>query len=95
MISMDHTSPIRPASTLRLERRSTGRVVIFGFTLDALNDCLRGGFGARTPFTLIWRDFEIARESLATPIEGADGPSSYYDAILTILQDHDVAVVLR
>ncbi|MEV7805373.1 barstar family protein [Microbispora sp. NPDC088329] len=67
----------------------------FGCNLDALDDCLCGGFGARTPFTLIWQDSQVARKSLATPIEGADEPSTYYDVILFIFQDHDVAVVLR
>lgn len=33
----------------------------FGWNLDALVDCLRGGFGAETPFTLIWRSFGNAR----------------------------------
>ncbi|MBD3146737.1 barstar family protein [Microbispora camponoti] len=63
--------------------------------LDALDDCLCGGFGARTPFTLIWQDSQIARGSLATSIEGMDEPFTYYDVILSIFQDRDVAVVLR
>ncbi|MFG1827795.1 barstar family protein [Microbispora bryophytorum] len=67
----------------------------FGCNLDALDDCLCGGFGARTPFTLIWQDSQIARGSLATSIEGMDEPFTYYDVILSIFQDRDVAVVLR
>lgn len=67
----------------------------FGCNLDALNDCLRGRFGAQTPFTLIWHELQVARESLVTPFDGPDEPSTYYDVILSILQDHDVAVVLR
>jgi RNAse (barnase) inhibitor barstar len=32
----------------------------FGWNLDALNDCLRGRWGAATPFRLIWPDSEAA-----------------------------------
>ncbi|WP_430779784.1 barstar family protein [Actinoplanes sp. G11-F43] len=35
----------------------------FGWNLDALDDCLCGGFGASTPFTLVWGDAEIARRA--------------------------------
>jgi hypothetical protein len=28
----------------------------------ALNDCLRGRFGARTPIRLVWHDSAVARE---------------------------------
>lgn len=36
----------------------------FGWNLNALDDCLRGGFGARAPFTLVWSDSQVARQSL-------------------------------
>lgn len=36
----------------------------FGTTLDNLTDCLYGGFGATIPFTILWKNSEIARESL-------------------------------
>lgn len=36
----------------------------FGGCFDALADCLCGGFGAETPFTLIWRASNIARIAL-------------------------------
>lgn len=52
----------------------------FGWNLDALNDCLGGGFGARTPFTLNWHSFATAR---AVPA---------LDTILEILGRNDVAV---
>lgn len=53
----------------------------FGWNLDALVDCLRGGFGAETPFTLNWLSFETAR---ALP---------RLDTILGILADGEVTVV--
>lgn len=38
----------------------------FGWNLDALADCLRGGWGARPPFTLYWRQPHNARPALAS-----------------------------
>lgn len=55
----------------------------FGWNLDALVDCLRGGFGVETPFTLDWQSFETAR---ALP---------RLDTILSILADAEVTVVPR
>ncbi|GAA2215554.1 barstar family protein [Nonomuraea monospora] len=52
----------------------------FGWNLDALNDCLRGGAGK--PFTLIWSDAHVARRSLT-------------GVIWTILEEHRVEVVSR
>jgi len=43
----------------------------FGWGLDALNDCLRGRWGAEAPFTLVWHDANIARTCLGvTPHTG-------------------------
>lgn len=36
----------------------------FGANLDALGDCLGGGYGAAPPFTIVWRDSRIARTHL-------------------------------
>ncbi|MFC9250074.1 barstar family protein [Amycolatopsis thailandensis] len=33
----------------------------FGWNLDALKDCIRGGFGAQTPFRLVWHESAVAR----------------------------------
>ena len=33
----------------------------YGWNLDAVADCLRGGFGAVPPFTLEWREADVAR----------------------------------
>ncbi|MDX3099832.1 barstar family protein [Nonomuraea angiospora] len=67
----------------------------FGWNLDALDDCLRGRFGARAPFTLIWSDSQVARESLTRTLEEADDAPSLFDVIQTIFAKHDVDVVLR
>ncbi|GGN83964.1 hypothetical protein GCM10011579_073250 [Streptomyces albiflavescens] len=43
----------------------------FGWGLDALNDCLRGRWGAEPPFTLVWHDAHVARTCLGvTPHTG-------------------------
>jgi RNAse (barnase) inhibitor barstar len=41
----------------------------FGSNLDALVDCLRGRFGARTPFRLVWHNSVVAREHM---VDGYD-----------------------
>ena len=40
----------------------------FGWNGDALHDCLRGGWGAETPFRLVRHDAEVARTHLEDPI---------------------------
>ncbi|MGW0802654.1 barstar family protein [Nonomuraea sp. NPDC002799] len=67
----------------------------FGRNLDALDDCLRGGFGARAPFTLFWSDSHVARQSLTGTLEETDDAPTYFDIIQTIFGEHDVSVVLR
>ncbi|MEV0902428.1 barstar family protein [Actinoplanes sp. NPDC049802] len=41
----------------------------FGWNLDALDDCLHGGFGARIPFRLTWHNSDVARQHL---VDGYD-----------------------
>ncbi|GII04247.1 hypothetical protein Pta02_62550 [Planobispora takensis] len=67
----------------------------FGWNLDALDDCLAGRFGARTPFTLIWSDSQVARESLTRTLGEADDAPSYFEVIQKIFAERDVDVVLR
>ncbi|MEV0632124.1 barstar family protein [Nonomuraea wenchangensis] len=67
----------------------------FGWNLSALDDCLWGRFGARTPFTLIWSNSQVARKSLARTLEEAVDAPSFFEAIQTIFAEHDVDVVLR
>ncbi len=44
----------------------------FGAGLDGLSDCLCGGFGAKVPFTLIWKNSSVARAHLGKSPEGPD-----------------------
>ncbi|MCM2390009.1 barstar family protein [Streptomyces albipurpureus] len=67
----------------------------FGSSTGGLDDCLRGGFGARAPATLIWRGHQIARESLGRVLAWDGQPFSYFEMILDILRDGRMDVVLE
>lgn len=56
----------------------------FGWNLDALDDCLRGGWGATTPFTLNW---DYAAEAKAR--------FSLFDVLLEIFEERGVSVEMR
>ncbi|MFJ9371887.1 barstar family protein [Streptomyces sp. NPDC101455] len=65
----------------------------FGGGLDALNDCLRGSWGATPPFTLVWHDAAIARTRLgATSHTGRRPPT--FEELLTFLAARHVDVRL-
>ncbi|PZG04586.1 hypothetical protein C1I95_33155 [Micromonospora craterilacus] len=68
----------------------------FGWNLDALDDCLRGRFGARTPFRLVWHDSAVAREHL---VAGYDrrrlSPAITLAYLLEMLTAHEVEIDLR
>jgi RNAse (barnase) inhibitor barstar len=75
--------------------REIGRAVngpdgYFGQNLDALVDCLRGGFGTPEdrPFEFEWRHSEQSRRHLAEE----RGP--FFDAILNAFDDAGVALRL-
>ncbi|WP_432944427.1 barstar family protein [Kribbella sp. CA-253562] len=48
----------------------------FGWNLDALVDCLRGGWGAVAPFVLRWASSAVARTWMVKQVPGGDGGSS-------------------
>lgn len=56
----------------------------YGWNLDAMADCLRGGFGAAPPFTLEWHDSSVARTRLPE-----------FDTVLAILREGGVDVRLH
>ncbi|WP_053752817.1 barstar family protein [Streptomyces sp. MMG1533] len=65
----------------------------FGWGLDALNDCLRGRWGAAPPLTLVWHDAEVARACLGvTPLAGHRPPT--FDELLIFLAERGVEVRL-
>jgi RNAse (barnase) inhibitor barstar len=55
----------------------------YGWNLDAMADCLHGGFGATPPFTLRWQDSSVARQRLPE-----------FETVLTILREGGVDVRL-
>ncbi len=68
----------------------------FGWNLGALDDCLRGSWGARLPFTLVWHDSGTARAHL---VAGYDrlwlSPAHTFEYLLGMLHDTGAAVELR
>jgi hypothetical protein len=68
----------------------------FGWNLDALDECLRGRFGAQPPFRLVWHDSTIADAHL---VAGYDrrrlGPAVTLEYLLGMLAEHHVQADLR
>lgn len=67
----------------------------FGWNLDALDDCLIGGWGAATPFTLLWDSSAQARARLVERVSVGDRDVSLFDLLLEIFERRGVRVVLR
>ncbi|GAA4847037.1 barstar family protein [Kitasatospora terrestris] len=68
----------------------------YGKNLDALADCLRGGFGPEPPFTLVWHESMASARVLTRRVSGGEsGDRSYFDAILDVLRQGGVTVKLR
>lgn len=61
----------------------------FGWNLDALDDCLRGGWGAAAPFTLLWDFSARARE------RWAEHDAGLFDLVQEIFEERGVSVVFR
>ncbi|MGW2278910.1 barstar family protein [Streptomyces sp. NPDC001770] len=72
-----------------------GPVGYFGWNLDALDDCLCGGWGAAPGFTLDWVNSADARARLTEPVPSGDGEVTLFDVILEIFEGRGVTVVLR
>lgn len=66
----------------------------FGRNLDALADCLRGGFGtpARRPFEFEWQHSELSRRYLD---EVGHGNQTLFEAIQDVFSDAGVPLYLR
>ncbi|MEV7534439.1 barstar family protein [Streptomyces hydrogenans] len=67
----------------------------FGWNLDALDDCLCGGWGATTPFTLHWDFSAASRARLTEVVQTADRDVALFDLLLEILEERGARVVLR
>ncbi|MEO3744259.1 barstar family protein [Plantactinospora sp. B5E13] len=68
----------------------------FGYNLDALDGCLRGGWGAGRPFRLVWNHSAVARTHVAPGYDRRDHhPAITLDDLLGLLDEYGVKVELR
>ncbi|WP_241825465.1 barstar family protein [Micromonospora sp. CB01531] len=68
----------------------------FGWNLDALVDCLCGGWGAAPPFRLVWHDSAVARARLGAGYDRRSwAPAVTLDDLLALLATGGVEVELR
>ncbi|MCX4571732.1 barstar family protein [Streptomyces sp. NBC_01571] len=67
----------------------------FGWNLAAVDDCLRGRFGASPPFTLEWLHSGVARSGLVRPPASGNDTAADLQVLLEIFADHDIKVLLR
>ncbi|KOG44873.1 Barstar domain containing protein [Streptomyces virginiae] len=67
----------------------------FGWNLDALDDCLFGGWGATAPFTLHWDSSAEARARLVERLPVGDREVALFDLLLEIFEKRGVSVILR
>ncbi|MGW1956960.1 barstar family protein [Streptomyces sp. NPDC001920] len=72
-----------PALHLALGEAVNGPGGYFGGCLDAVADCLRGGFGHTAPASLLWRDAATAREHLSRVLAPEGEP---YDLVATVIE---------
>lgn len=64
----------------------------FGWNLSALNDCLKGRWGAKPGFTLRWEDSIVARHSLTRAI---NSEGSFFSVVVDIFNDRGVDLILQ
>lgn len=81
-----------PGLYLALGEAFNGPGGYFGANVDALADCLGGGFGHTGPTTLLWRDCAVAREHLAQALTSDGRPYDVFNTVLDVLAEHRVRV---
>ncbi|MCK7626607.1 barstar family protein [Streptomyces sp. RS10V-4] len=68
----------------------------FGWNLNALDDCLAGGWGATTPFTLCWDSSAGSRTRLAERVPTGEGEEmALFGILVETFERRGVDVVLR
>ncbi|MFI6340890.1 barstar family protein [Streptomyces sp. NPDC050535] len=65
----------------------------FGGALGALDDCLRGRWGAAGPFTLVWHDADVARACLGVTPHTGHRPVTF-EELLTFFAERHIDVRL-
>jgi RNAse (barnase) inhibitor barstar len=83
-----------PGLYLALGEAINGPGGYFGACLDALVDCLRGGFGHTSPATLLWEDSRVARGHLSRRLTPHGEPCDLFAGVLEILNERGVRAVL-
>lgn len=75
-------------------RAVNGRGGYFGRNLDALADCLRGGYGTPQdrPFGFVWRHSDRSRRNLAGD---SGGGRPFFDAVIDVFDEAGVPLELR
>ncbi|WP_405880355.1 barstar family protein [Streptomyces sp. NBC_01136] len=82
-----------PAFHCALGEAVNGPGGYFGHDLSEVVGCLRGGYGAEPPFTLVWHDADVARACLGvSPCRDRRPPT--FEELLVFLADHGVDVRL-
>ncbi|MFF4979422.1 barstar family protein [Streptomyces sp. NPDC001046] len=84
-----------PGLYLALGEAVNGPGGYFGACLDALDDCLRGGFGHTSPATLHWKDATVAREHLSRRLTPQGKPYDLFADVLDVLGERGVRVLLK
>ncbi|MGI5338435.1 barstar family protein [Streptomyces sp. CA-181903] len=85
----------KPGLYLALGEAVNGPGGYFGGCLDALDDCLGGGFGVTAPFTLVWEHSDVARRALGRRLSPQGEEYSFFEAVLEVLGEFQVDVELR
>ncbi|MEV5829391.1 barstar family protein [Spirillospora sp. NPDC052242] len=67
----------------------------FGKNLVAVDDCMSGGYGTTGGFTLVWRDFDVARRSWAPRVPNDPYHDPSLGKVLDRLKQFGVTVVPR
>lgn len=67
----------------------------FGWNLAAVDDCLRGGFGVKAPFTLEWLDSNAVITDLNGHPTTRGDAAAEFQVLLEIFADRDVTVLMR
>ncbi|WP_017598872.1 barstar family protein, partial [Nocardiopsis lucentensis] len=67
----------------------------YGWGMDAMCDCLSGGFAVEPPFRLVWHDARASRRALADVRLAPEGRLGYFDDVFRALRHFGVTVELR
>ncbi|MEU6324259.1 barstar family protein [Streptomyces sp. NPDC047009] len=67
----------------------------FGWNLSAVDDCLRGRFGASPPFTLQWLHSDIATSEPVSHDAAGGDTATDLQVLLEIFADHGIDVLMR